>query len=181
MAQSDLANQMSSTASIAQNATHTVGPLPLNQASDNPRVSNIARDDKAKTRDDQSTFYAGDLEQTSIDRSNTGGDTENVVPTSDLWSAAFREAVASLGKDIDVAILKGKNVEHLFRELDEIDKEATQESAFLRGVKYLHSVQVPLERFKLTLDLASPLTSLEPTVTTVFGVVRGVTAVRSFR
>jgi hypothetical protein len=143
-------------------------------------VSTTARDDEAQIRNDQSALYASDLEQMSIDRSTLGDDIGNVVVTSDLWSAAFREAVDSLGKDIDVAILKGKNVEQLFRDLEEIDKEATQESAFLRGVKYLHSIQVPLERFKLALDLASPLTSLEPTVTTVFGVVRSVTAVSSF-
>jgi len=143
-------------------------------------VSTTARDDEAQIRNDQSALYASDLEQMSIDRSTLGDDIGNVVVTSDLWSAAFREAVDSLGKDIDVAILKGKNVEQLFRDLEEIDKEATQESAFLRGVKYLHSIQVPLERFKLALDLASPLTSLEPTVTTVFGVLRSVTAVSSF-
>jgi len=143
-------------------------------------VSTTARDDEAQIRNDQSALYASDLEQMSIDRSTLGDDIGNMVVTSDLWSAAFREAVDSLGKDIDVAILKGKNVEQLFRDLEEIDKEATQESAFLRGVKYLHSIQVPLERFKLALDLASPLTSLEPTVTTVFGVVRSVTAVSSF-
>ena len=60
-----------------------------------------------------------------------------------------------------------------------MEKDTTQESAFLRGVKYLQSLQVPLERFKLALDLASPLTSIEPTTATVFGVVKGVTAVSS--
>jgi len=144
-------------------------------------VSTTARDDEDQIRKDRRALYASDLEQMSIDRSTLGDDVGNVVVTSDLWSAAFREAVDSLGKDIDVAILEGKNVEQLFRDLEEIDKEATQESAFLRGVKYLHSIQVPLERFKLALDLASPLTSLEPTVTTVFGVLRSVTAVSSFR
>lgn len=95
----------------------------------------------------------------------------------DLWSAAYREAVESLGKDIDIAILKGRNVEQLFRELGEIDNEATQESAFLRGVRYFQSIQVPLERFKLALDLASPLTSMDPATSTVFGMIRSVTAV----
>lgn len=66
---------------------------------------------------------------------------------------------------------------HLFKELEEIDKEATKESAFLRGVEYLRSLQVPLERFKLALDLASPLTSIEPSAAAVFGVVSSVTAV----
>lgn len=77
-------------------------------------MSTTARDDEAQIRNDQSALYASDLEQMSIDRSTLGDDIGNVVVTSDLWSAAFREAVDSLGKDIDVAILKGKNVEQLF-------------------------------------------------------------------
>ncbi len=63
-----------------------------------------------------------------------------MVVSSDLWSEAYREAVDNIGKDIDVAILTGKNVAQLFRELEEIDKEATQEFAFLRGVRYLHFI-----------------------------------------
>lgn len=143
-------------------------------------MSTTARDDEAQIRNDQSALYASDLEQMSIDRSTLNDDIGNVIVTSDLWSAAFREAIDNLEKDIDVAILKGKNVEQLFRDLEEIDKEATQKSTFLRGVKYLHSIQVLFERFKLTLDLASPLTSLESIVTTIFGVVKSVTTISSF-
>jgi hypothetical protein len=99
---------------------------------------------------------------------------------TDLWSAAYREAVESFGKDIDVAILKGSSAAQLLEKLEDIDKEATQESVFLRGVAYLRSIQVPLERFKLALDLASPLGSLDPTASTVLGVVRSVTAVSLF-
>lgn len=143
-------------------------------------MSTTARDDEAQIRNDQSALYASDLEQMSIDRSTLNDDIGNVIVTSDLWSAAFREAIDNLKKDIDVAILKGKNVEQLFRDLEEIDKEATQKSTFLRGVKYLHSIQVSFERFKLTLDLASPLTSLESIVTTIFGVVKSVTTISSF-
>jgi hypothetical protein len=104
-------------------------------------------------------------------------DIEVSIVSSDLWSAAYREAVNGLGKDINVAILKGDNVAQLFKQLESLDKDASQDSVFLRGVRYLHSLQVPLERFKLALDLASPLTSMEPTVATVFGVVKSVTAV----
>jgi hypothetical protein len=100
---------------------------------------------------------------------------------TDLWSAAYREAVNSFGKDIDVAILKGSSAAQLLEKLEDLDKEATQESVFLRGVAYLRSIQVPLERFKLALDLASPLGSLDPTASTVLGVVRSVTAVSFFR
>jgi hypothetical protein len=99
---------------------------------------------------------------------------------TDLWSAAYREAVQSLGKDIDVAILKGSSAAQLLEKLEDVDKEATQESVFLRGVAYLRSIQVPLERFKLALDLASPLGSLDPTASTVLGVVKSVTAVGLF-
>lgn len=120
-----------------------------------------------------------DIENVVIDRSYLHvGDSINVsrVP-SDLWSSAYREAVEKLGKDVDVSILNGESVAELFMQLEELDKDNVQESAFLRGVKYLHSLQVPLERFKLALDLASPLTSIEPATSAVFGVVRGVTAV----
>ncbi|KPA38773.1 nacht nucleoside triphosphatase [Fusarium langsethiae] len=119
---------------------------------------------------------------------STSASTIEVVPTpepgievavapSDLWSKAYREAVQNMGQDVDVAILKGENIAQLFKELEGVDKDATDESVFLRGVRYLHSIQVPLERFKLALDLTAPLTALEPTTSTVFGVIRGVTAV----
>lgn len=102
------------------------------------------------------------------------------IVSSDIWSTAYREAVDSLGKDIDVAILKGENIAQLFRQLEEIDQEVAEETLFLRGVKHLKSLQVPLEKFKLALDVAAPLASIEPTTTIVFGVVRSVTAVSSF-
>jgi hypothetical protein len=95
---------------------------------------------------------------------------------SDIWSAAYREAVEGLGEEIASA-LSGKSVERLFKELEEIEREATHESAFLRGVQRLRSLKTPLDTFKLALDLASPLANLEPTASTVFGVVRSVTAV----
>lgn len=82
-----------------------------------------------------------------------------------------------MGQDVDVAILKGENIAQLFKELEKVDKDVTEESVFLRGVRYLHSIQVPLERFKLALDLTAPLTARENTTSTVFGVIKGVTAV----
>ena len=124
-------------------------------------------------------LHVGHTDQTiiSADGSSLASGASSLAVSSDLWSAAYREAVNSLGDDIDVAILKGKNVALLFRELEAIDKDVTEESAFLRGVRYLRELQVPLERFKLALDLASPLTDVEMASAAVFGVVRGVTAV----
>jgi hypothetical protein len=99
---------------------------------------------------------------------------------TDLLSAAYREAVDSYGKDIDVAILKGSSAAQLLEKLKIVDKEATQELVFLLGVAYLRSIQVLLERFKLALDLASPLGSLDPTALTVLSVVRSLTAISLF-
>ena len=138
-------------------------------------------DGQAPTQTDQSALHASRPEQNSVNRATLSDDVISITVSSDLWSAAYREAVDSLGEDIDVAILSGSNVAQLFKELEEIDKEATEESAFLRGVAYLHSIQVPLERFKLALDLASPLSNIDPIATSVFGVVRSVTAVSLFR
>lgn len=104
-------------------------------------------------------------------------DDDDVDLTSDLWSAAYREAVKSLGQDINSAILKGENVAELFKQLEDIDNETTNDSAYLRGVNRLKSIKKPLERFKQVLDMAAPFASIDPTASTVVGVVRGVTAV----
>lgn len=96
----------------------------------------------------------------------------------DLWSAAFREAVDALGDEVDAASLQGKSLDFLFKELEGIEHDKTEDSSFMRGVSLLRSLKGPLENFKLGLDLASPFTRLDPTVTTVFGVVASVTAVR---
>ncbi|KAL2202401.1 hypothetical protein CC79DRAFT_1361506 [Sarocladium strictum] len=95
----------------------------------------------------------------------------------ELWSRAYLAAVQSMGDDVEVAILKGDSIAQLFKELEEEHKDATVDSLFFRGVHYLRSIQVPLERFKLAIDLAAPLTAIEPTTSAVFSVIRGVTAV----
>ena len=122
------------------------------------------------------------LESTStINSSAPTVGADEAIGSSDVWSKAYREAVASLGESINTAILTGESVEKLFEQLEKIEKGATQESVFLKGVRYLRSLQVPLEEFKLALDLATQLTSIEPTTATVFGVIKSVAAVSSHR
>ncbi len=125
----------------------------------------------------------GPEEDSSCDSSGQRGiATEGTGPAhnpSDVWSVAYREAVASLGTDIDITILKADSVADLFRQLEQVGKDATQESVFWRGVRYLQTLQVPLEKFKLALDLADPLTSIDAKLGSVFGVVKTVTAVCS--
>ncbi|KND93213.1 hypothetical protein TOPH_02393 [Tolypocladium ophioglossoides CBS 100239] len=113
----------------------------------------------------------------SIDNSTSCDDDKIIVASQDVWSTAYREAVDSLGQDVDAAILQGKSLEELFKKLEEINKERTQESAFVRGVRYLHSLQVPLETFKLALDIAIPIASMQPGASMTLGIVKGVTAI----
>jgi hypothetical protein len=139
----------------------------LDTASDFSKASTSIKNEEAQSGKDDHTSYL----------QHNPDDLRNLVASSDLWSAAFCEAVDSLEKEIDIAILKGRNAAQLFTDLVEIDKDATQESAFLRGLQYLRSIRVPLNTMKLALDLANPLARLDPTATTVFGVVQSVTAV----
>lgn len=149
-----------------------------------PKDSTNTGNDGARIKIGQNAPHENNLEHNLTTDRLTLGDYFGIgIDSPDLWSAAYREAVENFGGEIDLAILEERNVVQLFRELEDIKKEVTHESAFLRGVQYLHSIWVPLERFKLALDLASPLTNLEPTATTVCGVIRSVTAVsfKNFR
>ncbi|KAF5873600.1 putative ankyrin repeat protein [Botrytis fragariae] len=154
----------------------------LSQAHDLSKELPTTRDNTVQTQIDQSTalpriHLSGIEDDSSSNHLTPSVEIDLAVVSLDVWSAAYREAVNSLGKDINLAILKGENLAELFKQLETIDKEVTQESLFLRGVKYLHSLQVPLDSFKLALDLASPLTSIEPTTSMVFGIIKGVTAI----
>ncbi|KAJ9269456.1 hypothetical protein DTO212C5_4519 [Paecilomyces variotii] len=165
--------------SYSQSEARTAGLLSLNEeAGDGHRESANTVNDEGQVQASQSSHHRSSLERNlNPNQLTLSGDNGDVIVSSDLWSAAYREAIENLGEDIDIAILQGKNVVQLFRKLEETEKDVSQESTFLRGVRFLHSLQVPLERFKLALDLASPLASIEPTATTVVGVVRSVTAI----
>ncbi|OKL57502.1 hypothetical protein UA08_06898 [Talaromyces atroroseus] len=115
-------------ASIPLYATPTANPLPQGEAS--------AGNGDAQSRADESDPGRNSLEQNLVsDPLTLSNDNGSYMVPSDIWSAAYQEAVDTLGEEIDIAILKGKNVEQLFKKLEEIDKDKTQESAFLRGVK----------------------------------------------
>ncbi|KAL8892444.1 MAG: hypothetical protein Q9192_005610 [Flavoplaca navasiana] len=94
--------------------------------------------------------------------------------STDLWSAAYREAVSSFGEEVKSVILKGERIEKLFSSLEETNGKVAGDSLFRRGVQRLGA---PLRNFKLALDMASPFTSIEPTASTAVGVVSSVTAI----
>ncbi|KAJ4247812.1 hypothetical protein NW762_013021 [Fusarium torreyae] len=175
---STTASSTRDTSSAARNET----AFALDQAGASTNLAAIPVDGLAPQNGTPSASVSG-IAATSISASTTKVAStpepgiELAVTPSDLWSKAYREAVQNMGQDVDVAVLKAENIAQLFKELEGVDKDATDDSVFLRGVRYLHFIQVPLERFKLALDLTTPLTALEPTTSTVFGVIRGVTAV----
>ncbi|RYO93538.1 hypothetical protein DL763_004334 [Monosporascus cannonballus] len=98
-------------------------------------------DDEAQFEAGRSSLHGNEFEQNPTTNQPPFGDGNGSgVCSSDLWSAAYREAVESLEEDIDIAILQGKTVEQLFKDLEGIEKEGTHESAFLRVFGVVRSV-----------------------------------------
>jgi hypothetical protein len=94
---------------------------------------------------------------------------------SDLWSVAYHEAVTSLGEEVKGRIMNDEKIDELFAILEEKNDQSARDSLFRRGSRKL---RLPLENFKLALDIASPLASIALTASTAVGVVKSVTAVR---
>ncbi|KAI7552573.1 hypothetical protein KC331_g1796 [Hortaea werneckii] len=118
------------------------------------------------------TGFPGDVQELS----RHSDDVRSTAWSADIWTAAFHEAVEKVGEDIDQAIIKGKDAEQLLKELERLDMDSNQRSAFSRGHEFLKTLQVPLQTSKMGLDLASPFTAIEPTTSVVVGLLRAVTA-----
>lgn len=97
---------------------------------------------------------------------------------SETWSPAYREAVESF-EGLDISLLEGKNLEQLFQKLEDDGEEAEDKLTFSKGVQFLKKNKVPLENLKLTLEVVSPIASLDPVAGAVVGAIKGVTAVSS--
>ncbi|KAK8018536.1 hypothetical protein PG991_007726 [Apiospora marii] len=92
-----------------------------------------------------------------------------------LWSAAYREAVASQNT-VDQTILRVESIQELFAQLEATESGSPDDSLFRKGLKQLEKLKGPLQQMKLVLDVTSPLASAEPAAATVISVVQGVTA-----
>ncbi|OAP59319.1 hypothetical protein AYL99_06617 [Fonsecaea erecta] len=120
----------------------------------------------SKTPPVDHTAQAG---STVVAKNNAAG-----VGSTDMWSAAYREALSGFGDEVASVISKGDKIESLLTNLQETNEELAGDSLFRRGLRRL---QAPLKNFKLALDMASPLASIEPTASTAVGVVTCVTAI----
>lgn len=106
--------------------------------------------------------------------SANGVDDFVVVEQKDIWSAAYSEAVHSMGEKVNSVILKGEKLETVLQKLQETNEDHADESLFRRG---LRNLETPLHGLKLALDLTKPFLCFEPTASTAVGVVSCVTAV----
>lgn len=102
-------------------------------------------------------------------------DDKTTTISTDLWSAAYLEALYGFGDEMRSVILKGEKIDTLLTSLEQTNQNLTGDSVFRRGLQRL---QAPLRNFKLALDLASPLTKVQPAASTAVGVVSCVTTVR---
>jgi hypothetical protein len=118
------------------------------------------------------------VDSKEIDNPRLGRSSDVLIAPTDLWSAAFREAISTLEPTMDIAQITGKTVEQLFDNLGTTNKSIDENSAFRRGLAHLRSVKGPLQNLKLALDIADPLVSFEPAAATVVGVVKGAITVR---
>ncbi|EEA22900.1 hypothetical protein TMatcc_001762 [Talaromyces marneffei ATCC 18224] len=168
--ETSLAN--ASTSASQQHTTSTSSILCLTQAND-PGIGSSTNITNDKAQVPSNDSGQGRATESLPSNDNTG----RVSAPSDLWSVAYREAVESFGKELDVAILEAGSVMELFTNLEEIEKGITQKDTFVRRLGYLQSVQGPIETFKLALDLASPAANINLTASTVVGIVKNVTEI----
>jgi hypothetical protein len=110
----------------ASHQPHNVAEQPTSSSSDEAIPSRTQPLQQA----DIATSLSGSGQNSSVNGAIV--DPNAIHVASDLWSSAYRDAVESMGKDLNVAVLKGNNVAQLFTQLGELDSEVTQDSAFLR-------------------------------------------------
>ncbi len=163
----------------------------INKSSDSLPVCQDPDSTSHSTQDEANNFEAeakvnkpDALSDTGLDASGIGlikreemnnSDVKEDDIHSDLWSKAYQEALNNMAGDLDTAILAGKNAEHMFKELERLDKKTSEQSAVMRGLRYLHSLQVPLQHLKFVLDIANPISAINPAASTAIGVVKSVT------
>lgn len=96
---------------------------------------------------------------------------------SDIWSAAYGEAVRGFNAKVKNLSITGNKIADLLQGLKE-SSDNLNDSLFSRG---LRSLKTPLENLKLALDITSPVAALDPTfaTATATAAVKGVTAVNS--
>lgn len=146
----------------------SLATVPCVNTSDSPRKTQVSRHSF-----DLSNKNTNGVRDTHDKRSD-----DVPIDSTDLWSAALREAINTFEPRTDVAQFAGKTIAQLFTDLDTIDKSGTERSIFRRGLAHLQCVRGSLDNFKVALDLVHPFLSFDPTAATAVGIVRGVTAVR---
>ncbi|KAG9255094.1 wd-repeat protein [Emericellopsis atlantica] len=92
--------------------------------------------------------------------------------SSDPWSAAYQEAFGQLSEELNGMLKSGRNLEELFRHLNEANQLHKDESLLRRGME---RIQKPIKYLEMMVSLTSPLASVHPASSVAFGIVQSVT------
>ena len=149
--------------------TEAEGPLPQDGPTDTPDEQGTGNQTQEPLAEDGSLHP----QNASLDEKEETD--EKWLEYQDVWSQAYYEALQSLTDPKEKDIMKNSiGVTELFANLEGANKKNLDESLFRRGLK---KIQKPLKGLKFALSMASPLSSMDPTVSTAFGIVSSVSAV----
>ncbi|KFA71991.1 hypothetical protein S40288_08082 [Stachybotrys chartarum IBT 40288] len=106
----------------------------------------------------------------TVEQHGANGKAHDSVP-SDLWSAAYKEAVGQVDQEIGTLVRSGRNLEELFQNLNEANELQKDESILRRGME---RIKKPMEYLQMILNVTSPAAGMNPASSVAFGVVQSV-------
>lgn len=109
----------------------------------------------------------------TAEQHGANGKAHDPVP-SDLWSAAYKEAVGQVDQEIGTLVRSGRNLEELFQSLNEANELHKEESILRRGME---RIKKPMEYLQMILNVTSPAAGMNPASSVAFGVVQSVATV----
>jgi hypothetical protein len=112
-------------------------------------------------------------EQSNRDEACRSGIRDFVVG-NDMWNNAFRRACECRSAEEREKLAQTTDIRDLFESLQKEDKEHEEASLFQRGVNMVGPV---LNRLNFLLNLADPVSSIEPSASSALAIVKMVTAV----
>ena len=114
----------------------TASSSPFDHTSELGRDTTFAKDVNVQTQGNDCIVSYNEYRDDVVDPLVFVGDLQNGEASLDVWTAALYQAIRELDEDVDLAVLQGEHVQHLFEELEKKNKDAAQESTVMRGVRY---------------------------------------------
>ncbi|TPX15039.1 uncharacterized protein E0L32_004869 [Thyridium curvatum] len=169
----DQANAQASTCQsdvLIEKGDHSA-PSAIQQATEPTAVKgNVSKSPEDPSKDDNVSQVA-EVEAGQV-LSPTALRFQESFGSDDIWSAAYREAILTFDSSQRSLLLAGSR-ETFFQLMENLQGDVGGGSTLSRGLLHMKG---PLERLNMALDVAKPLTSLEPTqaLSTAVGIVQTV-------